>query len=122
MSSKSLKSAEVLYNSKKEYWVDSNGNHAYKHKYKTEENAIRALMSLVGCDNCNSCTDCTNCISCTDCISCVNCYNCENCFNCNNCTDCINCYNCADCNALKDRNSVKSNLISGLQRNKNQTG
>lgn len=64
---------------------DENNNVATFEFFGGEEEARKAIQSLVRCKNCvdcKGCTDCNNCTDCTDCNSCTDCFGCHDCKNC----------------------------------------
>lgn len=72
----------MRYKLKNGAYYDNNGNSASVEYFGGDEEAIKALDSLV---------DCYNCYNCSNCLHCYNCYNCIDCsysHYCSNRTDC----------------------------------
>ena len=82
------------------WFEDGRGNKNSVRFHGSEEEAKKALESLIDCDNCVNCRSCSYCSYCSYCRSCRSCSDCSYCRSCSYCRYCSDCSYCSDCNNL----------------------
>lgn len=69
----------MKYTLKNGVFYDTNDNSASIEYFGSDEEAIKALDSLVDCYGCTNCYDCYGCVDCTNCSDCCYCRNRSDC-------------------------------------------
>ena len=84
------------------YFSDENGNRSFFDYFGGEEEARKALESLILCRNCINCSNCSECYGCSRCSDCSGCSHCYDCSGCSDCSCCYECYDCSECSHCRD--------------------
>ena len=78
---------ELVIEDGKHWVVDDDNNRCSVEEWGSQEDAERALETLIGCSNCTECSICRYCTGCKNCHRCDTCINCSSCWNCHDMDD-----------------------------------